>query len=747
MPLLLEALIQKLKDRTLTLLNNYRIEGLNLYVPPQARPPESQQPGHDLYGYAQQFLANPNADILLITGASGAGKTLFGQYLVKRLVENYQPPQPLPLWIPLLSIDAPDKHLLHKHLQYNLGLEASEITAVLTSNTPLFLILDGYDELNTELNLHQTNLLDARLFVKTLITCRYEALKLLSGDYRRCFVSNKGYQSLMCFEIMPFDEKLEVTAQIGQYIQQYLAHPQPDNKLPHPPWNVTTYLDHLQRLPELQALITNPFILRIVIEALPEIIKKHETQAAETKRVTLSRFDIYDVFTQQWFKRQADKYRREGHAASQLQGKYKDKTGKELTLEELFANYTRRLAKAMFHRHTNVIEYKPPVEQKQKGLASLASMPPQVMSDWTAKYLADEQHPDLPLLRAGCPLIRLGARQYTFLHKSLLEFFAAQHLFQGALLQGWVLAGRNLNQSNLQQEPDVIRHLADCVKTDAVFEQVLWDIIELSKSEPTVWRAAANAATILKMANISFLRRDLRRVRLGGEEGTAKWGADLSGAWLDGADLQDADLRYVNLQAASLVQVKLQGSCLDNLQMGELPYLQGDHICYSPNGQYIAVTKVEGLFSNTYYIILYETATRKELKKIITSHESAITCLSFSPNSQQLASGSGDKTSRLWDVASGKQQQVLTGHTDSVGCVAYRPDGLQLASSSSGHFLYRSGDKTVRLWDVASGKLQQVLTGHFPQANGFIFTSGGYLFAIFAISYASDLIFMSNEYW
>lgn len=63
---------------------------------------------------------------------------------------------------------------------------------------------------------------------------------------------------------------------------------------------------------------------------------------------------------------------------------------------------------------------------------------------------------------------------------------------------------------------------------------------------------------------------------------------------------------------------------------------------------------------------------------------------------------SGDGTVRLWDMASGAQQQLLEGHTDWVRSVAFSPNSRLLASASS--------DTTVRLWDTASGTLQQTLS-------------------------------------
>jgi WD40 repeat protein len=61
-------------------------------------------------------------------------------------------------------------------------------------------------------------------------------------------------------------------------------------------------------------------------------------------------------------------------------------------------------------------------------------------------------------------------------------------------------------------------------------------------------------------------------------------------------------------------------------------------------------------------------------------------------------------------ISSGVEQnwssnlQTLEGHSSSVYSVVFSPDGSKLASGS--------GDRTVRVWDVATGQVERTLEGH-----------------------------------
>jgi hypothetical protein len=100
---------------------------------------------------------------------------------------------------------------------------------------------------------------------------------------------------------------------------------------------------------------------------------------------------------------------------------------------------------------------------------------------------------------------------------------------------------------------------------------------------------------------------------------------------------------------------------------------------------------------------LWEVATGREIA-VLPGHEDQVSSVAFSPDGRTLATGSGDKTARLWEVATGKEIAMLRSHEGDVLSVAFSPDGRIVATGSN--------DDTVRLWGVTSGKEIAMLRGH-----------------------------------
>jgi WD40 repeat protein len=102
-------------------------------------------------------------------------------------------------------------------------------------------------------------------------------------------------------------------------------------------------------------------------------------------------------------------------------------------------------------------------------------------------------------------------------------------------------------------------------------------------------------------------------------------------------------------------------------------------------------------------------------------HSGLVRSVAFGADGRKFASGSDDKTVKLWDAQSNKEIITLKGHSDNVRSVAFSPDGKTLASGSD--------DKTVKLWDVQANKEMVTLTGHNDRVTSVAFSADGKVLA------------------
>jgi hypothetical protein len=107
-------------------------------------------------------------------------------------------------------------------------------------------------------------------------------------------------------------------------------------------------------------------------------------------------------------------------------------------------------------------------------------------------------------------------------------------------------------------------------------------------------------------------------------------------------------------------------------------------------------------------------------------HTNAINALVYSPDGRKLASGSGDKTARVWSTNISTKSSILLDHPDWVISVAWSPDGKTLATAC--------WDGIVRHWDVKTGRELHTITGHTSRLTSLTFSFDG----LFLASKASD---------
>ena len=115
-------------------------------------------------------------------------------------------------------------------------------------------------------------------------------------------------------------------------------------------------------------------------------------------------------------------------------------------------------------------------------------------------------------------------------------------------------------------------------------------------------------------------------------------------------------------------------------------------VAYSPDANRFAVAGSEN-------IQLYNGKTFKKLSTL-TGHTAPVLTLAFSANGEIFASGSEDKTGRLWNATTGELIHILgeetTGHKGALNALAFSENGEMFYSTSI-------ADRSIRSWNPLDG--------------------------------------------
>jgi WD40 repeat protein len=113
---------------------------------------------------------------------------------------------------------------------------------------------------------------------------------------------------------------------------------------------------------------------------------------------------------------------------------------------------------------------------------------------------------------------------------------------------------------------------------------------------------------------------------------------------------------------------------------------------------------------------IWDSATGKLIVEL-QGHEGDVSSVVFSPDGRLVASGSSDGTARIWDVLDGAVLRTLEVHTDSVLSGAFSPDSRFLVTGSA--------DRTARVWDTKTGTLMLTLEGNEGGVWSTVFSDDG----------------------
>lgn len=153
------------------------------------------------------------------------------------------------------------------------------------------------------------------------------------------------------------------------------------------------------------------------------------------------------------------------------------------------------------------------------------------------------------------------------------------------------------------------------------------------------------------------------------------------------------------------------GQCLNSLQ-GHSKRVTS--VAFSPLCINEATSEEEKKFSAKVSYILASGSEDKTVKvwdvntgqclRTFQGHSNRVTSVAFSPDGKILASVSDDHTVKLWDINTNYCLHTLQGHIGRIWSVDFSTDGRTLASACH--------DQTIKLWDIETGRCLITLQGH-----------------------------------
>ncbi|MBX9706186.1 MAG: NACHT domain-containing protein [Gammaproteobacteria bacterium] len=687
----------------------------------------------------------------LLFGEAGMGKSSAMQWLYDKLQQDYLENQhdimqPIPILISLASLKQNGENFVKAwFVNLEIGYTLGQIEQLRKEYRFIFL-LDGYDELifcQGESQAYRT-LVDTYLEQWTgcvLISCR-------------TYLENKcnRFRAAKIYYLQEFDN--------FQKIRYLTSRTQTNSKLQK------KLLGLQLQQPTVWKLLDNPLLAYMISDVCTSTGRYagksnslEQLQQTLQRNEAITRYTIYEAFTDQWFVDEFERLVRTKDLNINLSGQYND------DWRNLLRQYAEKIAILMYEMKTIYISDEQLTIQEKELLQAVLVVNAHDVKSFVTR------------LRNACPLKAVGVKSYQFIHKSFQEFLVAQALLKALPLKTKYiqstlchpktqevlfenitlydqadaeifrsqlpkLIGNLWNQLEIRREVAVLDFLREAKPSQYRLLEVICKskgelVNNIYKGNIQLMQVAGNALTLYNYCGYSVAGLNL--------DDTCVQNTDVSNGLFSQVSLQrvqwhDVIARHTQWQDANLTQARMI-----DVKFGEYAYYQGEQgenfvTCLV----IVSNTSTQAFVGYTNGIIvcwdwklqrclqqwqahknkIISLAISKDSKLLVSSSidgelrvwqvreqvarmyvlSSDFTCVALEGN--RIVCGSDDKTVRVWKMENENiwQQHVLRGHMKGVTCVAVSGDRVVSGSS----------DNTVLVWQICREKtrLQRVLQGH-----------------------------------
>jgi WD40 repeat protein len=132
-------------------------------------------------------------------------------------------------------------------------------------------------------------------------------------------------------------------------------------------------------------------------------------------------------------------------------------------------------------------------------------------------------------------------------------------------------------------------------------------------------------------------------------------------------------------------------------------------ISFSPDGTRLAVASAD---HSVQVFTFSNEAAKAVLTYTLTDHSGPVLAVGFTRDGHTLVSTSADRSIKVWDMGNGKLLRTFSNHTAIVHCLALRPGSVESDKTGPVFCATGSDDKTVRVWQPEIGRMVRIVRQH-----------------------------------